>query len=58
MAGIEVEVLQTFLAQLERSSNVPASLASRVGELLTAEKLPKPDQLVGLYVEAAGEAAL
>lgn len=58
MAGIEAEVLETFLAQLAHCADVPGSLASSVGELLAADKLPKPDQLAGLYTEAAGESVL
>jgi hypothetical protein len=58
MAGIEAEVLETFLAQLAQCSDVPDSLVSNVGELLAADKLPKPDQLADLYAKAAGESAL
>lgn len=58
MAGIEAEVLETFLAQLAHCSDVPASLVSSVGKLLAADKLPKPDQLAGLYTKDAGESVL
>ena len=58
MAGIEAEVLETFLAQLAHCSDVPASLPSSVGELLAADKLPKPDQLADLYAKAGGESVL
>jgi len=58
MAGIEVEVLETFLAQLTHRSEVSAALAASVGELLAADKLPKPDQLADLYAKVAGESAL
>lgn len=58
MAGIEAEVLDTFLAQLAHNSDVPAALASSIGELLAADKLPKPDQLADLYTKTAGESVL
>lgn len=58
MAGIEADVLETFLAELARDVNVPNSLTSKLGELLAADKLPKPDQLADLYARAAGEALL
>lgn len=58
MASIEVEVLETFLAQLAQCNEVPASLASSIGELLAANKLPKPDQLADLYTRAIGESVL
>lgn len=58
MAGIDGEVLETFLAQLKHRSEVSASLASSVGELLAADKLPKPDQLADLYAQVAGESVL
>lgn len=58
MAGIEADVLETFLVQLAHCSDVPDSLVSSVGELLAADRLPKPDQLADLYAQAAGESAL
>jgi hypothetical protein len=58
MAGIEAEVLDTFLAQLTHCSDVPHSLASSVGQLLAADKLPKPEQLADLYAKTAGESVL
>lgn len=58
MAGIESEVLDTFLAALTDVDDVPPQITESLGRLLAADKLPKPDQLVALYTEASGESAL
>lgn len=58
MAGIESEVLETFLAQLGQVEDVPSAITEKLGELLAAAKLPKPEQLAALYAEASGEALL
>lgn len=58
MAGIESEVLETFLAQLAQVEDVPSAITEKLGELLAAAKLPKPEQLAALYAEASGEALL
>ena len=58
MAGIESEVLETFLAQLAQVEDVPSAITEKLGELLAAARLPKPEQLAVLYVEASGEALL
>lgn len=55
MAGVESEVLEAFLAQLAHTAYVPSALADRLGTLLAAEKLPKPEQLAALYADASGE---
>ena len=58
MAGIESEVLETFLAALTALNDVPSQVTESLATLLAADKLPKPDQLVALYTEASGESAL
>jgi len=58
VAGIESEVLDTFLAELTALTDVPSQVTESLATLLAAEKLPKPDQLVALYTEASGESAL
>lgn len=58
MAGIESEVLETFLAELTALNDVPSQATESLATLLAADKLPKPDQLVALYTEASGESAL
>lgn len=58
MAGIESEVLDTFLAELTALNDVPSQVTESLATLLAADKLPKPDQLVALYTEASGESAL
>jgi hypothetical protein len=58
MAGIESEVLETFLAQLAHVEDVPSAITEKLGELLAAAKLPKPEQLAALYAEASGEPLL
>lgn len=57
MAGIELEVLETFLAALTDVDDVPSQVTESLATLLAAEKLPKADQLVTLYTEATGELA-
>ncbi len=58
MAGIESEVLDTFLTELTAVDDVPAQVAESLATLLAADKLPKPDELVALYTDASGESAL
>ena len=58
MAGIESEVLETFLAALTDMDDVPQQVTESLAVLLAADKLPKSDQLVALYTDASGESAL
>lgn len=58
VAGIESEVLDTFLAELTAVDDVPSQVTESLAALLAADKLPKPDQLVALYTDASGESAL
>lgn len=58
MAGIESEVLDTFVAELTSVDGVPSQVSESLATLLAADKLPKPDQLVALYTDASGESAL
>lgn len=58
MAGIESEVLDTFLAELTAIDDLPPQVTESLATLLAADKLPKPDQLVALYTEASGELTL
>lgn len=58
MAGIESEVLETFLAQLAHTEGVPGAVTEGLATLLAADKLPKPDQLAALYAETSGESLL
>ena len=58
MPGIESEVLDTFLAELTAVDGVPPQVIESLAAFLAADKLPKPDQLVGLYTDASGESAL
>ncbi len=58
MAGIESEVLETFLAALTDVDDVPPQVTESLAALLAADKLPKPDQLVALYTDSSGESAL
>ena len=58
MAGIESEVLETFLAALTDVDDLPPQVTESLAALLAADKLPKPDQLVALYTGASGESAL
>jgi hypothetical protein len=58
VAGIESEVLDTFLAELTAVDDVPPKVTDSLATLLVVDKLPKPDQLVALYTDATGEPAL
>lgn len=58
MAGIESEILDTFLTELTHVDDVPSQIIERLSAQLAAEKLPKPDGLAALYTDASGEAAL
>lgn len=58
MAGIESEILDTFLAELTTVDDVPTQVIESLAALLTEDKLPKPDQLAALYTGASGEPAL
>ncbi|WP_367404261.1 hypothetical protein [Kocuria marina] len=58
VAGIESEVLDTFLTELTAVDDVPPQVTENLAALLAADKLPKPDQLVALYTAASGESAL
>jgi len=58
VAGIESEVLKTFLAALAYADDVPQHVTKSLARMLAADGLPNPDQLVALYAEASGESAL
>lgn len=58
MAGIESEVLKTFLEALTDVDDVPQQVIKSLARLLAADKLPRPDQLVALYTDGSGESAL
>lgn len=58
MAGIESEVLDTFLAQLAQVEDVPSAVIKELATLLAQDKLPKVEQLATLFTEASGEALL
>lgn len=58
VAGIESEVLDTFLAELTSVDGVPSQVSEGLATLLASDKLPKSDQLVALYTDASGESAL
>lgn len=58
MAGIESEVLDTFLAELAALDDVPPQVTESLTTLLATDKLPKAEQLVALYTDASGESTL
>lgn len=55
MAGIEAEVLASYVAQLKASNDAPAAVAEKLGVALAQEKLPKVDELVALYSDGSGD---
>lgn len=55
MSGFESEVLRTFLLQLEDSEVVSSSVVEGLRTALAADRLPKPEQLVALYVASSGD---
>ena len=58
MAGIESEVLDTFLAELATVDDMPSQVIESLAVQLAADKLPKPDHLAAIYTNASGESAL
>lgn len=56
MPGPESEILETFVAQLKSSQEVPTDVPDRLAELLSGDTLPKPQVLVDLYEAESGEA--
>lgn len=58
LAGIESEILDTFLAELAQADDVPPHIVESLATQLAADKLPKPDRLAALYTDASGESAL
>lgn len=58
MAGIESEILDTFLADLTQGDDVPPQIIESLAVQLAADKLPMPDRLAALYTDASGESAL
>lgn len=57
MAGIEAEILESFLLQLADSTTVPAPVVEGLRSSLSSDRLPKPEQLVALYVASSGDAS-
>lgn len=55
MAGIESEVLTTFLDRLKESPEVPAELVDQLVVALGQEKLPKAEELAAMYVAGTGD---
>lgn len=55
MAGIDGEILESFLLQLADSKAVPAPVVEGLRSSLSADRLPKPEQLVALYVASSGD---
>ena len=56
MSGIESEVLDSFLRQLEASDKVSDTVVEGLRAALMADKLPKAEQLVQLFVHGSGDA--
>ena len=56
MAGIDAEILESFLLQLADSATVPAPVVEGLRSSVSADRLPKPEQLVALYVANSGDA--
>lgn len=55
MSGIESEVLETFMLQLEGSGTVASAVIKGLRSSLGKDKLPKPEQLVALYAASSGD---
>ena len=60
--GNSIDLTHDFLyrqiPELTSVDDVPSAIAEKLGELLSAAKLPKPEQLTALYAEASGEPRL
>jgi hypothetical protein len=55
MAGIESDVLTTFLDQLKDSGEAPEGLVDQLRVALSQVKLPKADELAVLYADCSGD---
>jgi hypothetical protein len=55
MAGIDADVMATFLDRLEEYKDLPATITEKLGAVLAQEKLPKPDELATLYSAESGD---
>lgn len=55
MAGVESEVLKTFLNKLDSVEDVSAAVHVQLGNMLAAERLPTADQLVNLFMSESGK---
>jgi hypothetical protein len=55
MAGIESDVIATFLDRLKASDDVPAAVREKLAIVLAKEKLPKPEALAMLYRAESGD---
>lgn len=55
MAGIEWDVLTTFLVRLKESGEVPAELVDEFSAALTEQKLPNADELAAMYAAGSGD---
>ena len=55
MPGPESEIVETFVAQLKSTDEVPSVVADRLAELLAGDPLPKAQVLVDLFEAQSGE---
>lgn len=55
MPGPESEIVETFVAQLKSTDEVPSVVADRLAELLAGDSLPKAQVLVDLFEAQSGE---
>lgn len=56
MPGPESEIVETFVAQLKSTDEVPSAVADLLAVLLTGDSLPKAQVLVELFEAQSGEA--
>ena len=56
MPGPESEIIETFVAQLTSTDQVPIAVADRLADLLSRDSLPKSQVLVDLFEAESGEA--
>ena len=57
MSTLDSQILTAFLARIEQSGRVDDSLVHGLSDMLSGDKLPKPEDLVHLYAASSKDAS-
>lgn len=55
MAGIQDDVIATFLQRLSENADISAATVDGLRSLLEGEDVPKPDAITGVIVDGSGD---